>query len=71
MRILTTGHRGRWWDAVYAAPNRPRSLDPLLLGEKQVLLSDQEAVILEAWAREVPGWNPIEPPIRFEAARPI
>lgn len=71
MRIVKAGHKGRWWDAVYTAPNRPKSFDPLLLGEKQVVLSDQEAVILEAWAKKVPGWNPVEPPIRFEPARPI
>lgn len=71
MRIVKASHKGRWWDVAYRAPNRPRSLDPLLMGEKQAVMSDQEAVILEAWAKRLPGWDPLEPPLRFERARPI
>lgn len=71
MRIVKPGHKGIWWDHVYTAPNRPRSLDPILRGEKQTLMSDQEAVILRAWCERIPGWNPIEPPLRFEEARPV
>lgn len=62
----------RFWQAVRKDPQFPRRLEPFFGGEVgDILMSDQDAMSLIAWARNRPEWNVKNPPLVLEPlARP-
>jgi hypothetical protein len=64
----------RFWSAVRADPNFPKRLEPLFTaGVGDLLVSDQEALQILAWARQRPQWDPRHPPLEahpLATARP-
>jgi hypothetical protein len=71
MRIVVAHPDGSWWEAARRDPNRPKAADPLVEGRTRLVVSDQEAVFLEMWAKSLPGWNDRAPALTFEPPRPI
>lgn len=57
----------RFWQAVRQDPGFPRHLEPFLTGDVgEILMSDQDAVAIMAWARRRPEWNHKAPPLVLE-----
>ena len=63
----------RFWTAVRQDPQFPRHLEPFLTGDVgEILMSDQDAMTIFAWAKRRPEWNPKTPPLVLEPlARPL
>jgi hypothetical protein len=57
----------RFWTAVRKDPMFPRHLEPFLTGDVgEILMSDQDALSIMAWARTRPEWNRKTPPLVLE-----
>jgi hypothetical protein len=57
----------RFWQAVRQDPDFPRHLEPFFSGDVgEILMSDQDAVAVLAWAKSRPEWNPKTPPLVLE-----
>lgn len=57
----------RFWQAVRRDPSFPRRLEPFFSGDVgEILMSDQDAASVLAWARRLPEWNAKAPPIVLE-----
>ena len=56
-----------FWPAVRSDPQFPKRLEPFLTGDVgEVLMSDQDAQSVFAWAKTRPEWNSRTPPLVLE-----